>query len=273
MRMLSKAAMLAAVLMLGAVAPAASAFADDAPKADAAKDKDKIDLPPFPADATVKQVTHVAGKTLSYTATVGSLPVRDEKGKKIAEVVFTAYILDGPREPRPAGDLRLQRRPGRGLGLPEPRRHRAQARAVRRPGRQPLRPRQAGRQSRHLARLHRPGVHRSGRHRLLPLAGRQGRDQEALLFDQAGHRVPVAHRLRLAAEERPDGLAQVRHRRELRRLPRAAHHLLPADPARRRRQRRGDGLALPRAGADGPGAGLLADALGRDPAVDGGGQL
>jgi carboxypeptidase C (cathepsin A) len=102
MRGLSKAAMLAAVLMLGAIAPATSAFAaDDAPKADASKDKDKdkIDLPPFPADATVKQVTHVAGKTLSYTATVGSLPVRDEKGKKIAEVVFTAYILDGPKNP------------------------------------------------------------------------------------------------------------------------------------------------------------------------------
>ena len=98
MRILSKAAILAAVLVLGAVAPAAFA-ADDAPKADAAKDKDKdkIELPAFPADATVKQVTHVAGKTLNYTATVGSLPVRDEKGKKIAEVVFTAYILDGPK--------------------------------------------------------------------------------------------------------------------------------------------------------------------------------
>ncbi|MBI1199447.1 MAG: peptidase S10 [Phenylobacterium sp.] len=74
----------------------AAALADDKPAA-AAKDeaKDKVDLPPFPADATVKQVTHVAGKTLSYTATVGSLPVRDEKGKKIAEVVFTAYVLDG----------------------------------------------------------------------------------------------------------------------------------------------------------------------------------
>jgi len=100
MRMLSKAAMLAAALVLGAAAPAAFA-ADDPPKADAAKDKDKdkIDLPAFPADATVKQVTHVAGKTLNYTATVGSLPVRDEKGKKIAEVVFTAYVLDGPKDP------------------------------------------------------------------------------------------------------------------------------------------------------------------------------
>src|SRR5262245_36700077 len=104
MNKLLGAALAAALLALG-VAAAPAAWADDAPKADVAKsaekgsDKDRIDLPPFPADATVKQVTHVAGKTLNYTATVGSLPVRDEKGKKVAEVVFTAYVLDGPKDP------------------------------------------------------------------------------------------------------------------------------------------------------------------------------
>ena len=78
-----------------------AAFAADAPDKPAAKaaDKDKIDVTPFPADAHVEQVTHIAGKTINYTATVGSLPVRDEMGKKIAEVVFTAYTLDGPRDP------------------------------------------------------------------------------------------------------------------------------------------------------------------------------
>ncbi|HXA40014.1 MAG TPA: peptidase S10 [Phenylobacterium sp.] len=102
MRKLMIVAAAAAAFSFG-FSSAASAWADDAPaKADAAKkdgDKDKIELPPFPADASVKQVTHVAGKTLNYTATVGSLPVRDEKGKKIAEVVFTAYTLDGPKDP------------------------------------------------------------------------------------------------------------------------------------------------------------------------------
>ncbi len=90
---------LAAALVAG-LSCGLPAGAEDA-KPDAAKTdaKDKIDLPPFPADASVKQVTHVAGKTLNYTATVGSLPVRDEKGKKIAEVVFTAYTLDGPKDP------------------------------------------------------------------------------------------------------------------------------------------------------------------------------
>jgi carboxypeptidase C (cathepsin A) len=98
----------AAVVALSFGLSAATAWAaDDAPAKSDAKDKgdksgdkkDGIDLPPFPADASVKQVTHVAGKTLNYTAAVGSLPVRDEKGKKIAEVVFTAYTLDGPKDP------------------------------------------------------------------------------------------------------------------------------------------------------------------------------
>ena len=96
------AAVAALALAFGLVAAGQAAWADDAPaKADAAKkdgDKDKVELPPFPADASVKQVTHVAGRTLNYTATVGSLPVRDEKGKKTAEVVFTAYVLDGPKD-------------------------------------------------------------------------------------------------------------------------------------------------------------------------------
>ncbi len=66
--------------------------------APAAKDT-SADLPPLPSESSVKQTTHVAGKTLAYTATVGALPVRDDKGKAIAEVVYTAYTLDGPRDP------------------------------------------------------------------------------------------------------------------------------------------------------------------------------
>ena len=102
------AAACAVALLAGSAAAPAWADDDAKPAADAKKDEGKKgegadkfigDLPPFPKDASVKQVTHVAGKTLNYTATVGSLPVRDDKGKKIAEVVFTAYVLDGPRDP------------------------------------------------------------------------------------------------------------------------------------------------------------------------------
>jgi len=84
---------------VGAALPAMAEGAKaDPPRLDLPKDK--IDLPKFPEPASVKQTTRVAGKTLGYTATVGALPVRDEKGKVVAEVVFTAYVLDGPRDPR-----------------------------------------------------------------------------------------------------------------------------------------------------------------------------
>ncbi|MBU1376707.1 MAG: peptidase S10 [Alphaproteobacteria bacterium] len=91
-RMVLAAAFAAGV---GVAVPALAQDKSDAPKLDLAK----IDLPKLPPDASVKQVTRVAGKTLNYTATVGVIPVRDEKGKVVAEVVFTAYMLDGPKGP------------------------------------------------------------------------------------------------------------------------------------------------------------------------------
>ena len=92
-----KFAALAALASLAAMAaPSGAGAADPAAKPDAAADKPG--LPPFPADASVHQTIRLGARTLSYTATVGSLPVRDAEGKKIAEVVFTAYTLDGPHD-------------------------------------------------------------------------------------------------------------------------------------------------------------------------------
>ncbi|MEO8460901.1 MAG: hypothetical protein ABI451_10250, partial [Dokdonella sp.] len=80
----------------GACVPIMSIAADDSPEAakdapkdaksakDSGKDADDFKLPPFPADKTVHQTTTVAGKKVDYNATVGSLPVLDEKGKVIA---------------------------------------------------------------------------------------------------------------------------------------------------------------------------------------------
>ncbi len=97
MRLTSKAAVLASAFAIIAAAPV---FAAEAPAKPDAAAKASVDaIARFPADASVKQVTHVAGKTLNYTATAGSLPVRDETGKVIAEVAFTAFTLDGPRDP------------------------------------------------------------------------------------------------------------------------------------------------------------------------------
>jgi carboxypeptidase C (cathepsin A) len=93
---------LAALAVLVVAAPVSAQRGPGGPPASATsvKDADLLDLPAFPAEASAKQVTHVAGKTLNYTAAIGALPVLDEKGRKIAEVVYTAYTLDGVSDPR-----------------------------------------------------------------------------------------------------------------------------------------------------------------------------
>jgi carboxypeptidase C (cathepsin A) len=91
-------------LSLGSGAMADDSGKDAAPPKAADKDDAKFlkDLVPYPADASIKQSIKTPRGVLNYTVTVGSLPIRDEKGRKTAEVVFTAYVLDGPHpEARP----------------------------------------------------------------------------------------------------------------------------------------------------------------------------
>ena len=99
-------ALLAAPVALGLLtAPALSAQDKDqkAAKADDAKAKDaaKPDRPPLPADKSVRQSAVIGGHAINYTATVGTVPIYNDDGKKIAEVVYTAYTVPGndPRRP------------------------------------------------------------------------------------------------------------------------------------------------------------------------------
>jgi carboxypeptidase C (cathepsin A) len=69
-------------------APAAAAGAADAPIAN-----------PLPPDAHVEQQITFEGKPIKYTATVGTLPVKNTDGKAVGEVVYTSYIVDGPNRP------------------------------------------------------------------------------------------------------------------------------------------------------------------------------
>jgi len=91
---------LACVCML----PPGAFGADEAAKP-AAKDggeagkNDELKLPPLPADKTAHQSAQIDGKAVGYDATVGSLPVLDEKGKTIADVVFIAYTMPGANRP------------------------------------------------------------------------------------------------------------------------------------------------------------------------------
>lgn len=68
------------------------------PVAADAKDKTSDKEAALPADARVAQTIELNGKPLHYTVTVGTLPVFDN-GKKTAEVVFTAYTVEGQDRP------------------------------------------------------------------------------------------------------------------------------------------------------------------------------
>jgi carboxypeptidase C (cathepsin A) len=73
----------------------------DAPRGtdrkDAGKDADKDGALPIPPERTV--ATHheitVGGKTLKYTATAGTLLIRDEEDKPYGSIFYVAYTLDG----------------------------------------------------------------------------------------------------------------------------------------------------------------------------------
>ncbi len=56
-------------------------------------------LPPLPPDAHVEQSITVDGKKITYTATVGTLFVRDSDGKAAGQLVYTAYTVDAPNRP------------------------------------------------------------------------------------------------------------------------------------------------------------------------------
>ena len=112
MRMQGLAGSVAVSLLLGMLAPS-GILAKEKSEAPAAKEEAKapakdeshpsqdedFKLPPFPQDKTLRQSIQLGGRTLNYQATVGSLPVLDEKGKTVADVMFIAYTVPGAGRP------------------------------------------------------------------------------------------------------------------------------------------------------------------------------
>ena len=100
-----------------AAAPSPGGAGDAGKDADG-RDKDKAsdkssDMPHLPPPASVKQMARIGGREVAYTASVGALPVKDDKGKVIAEVVVTSYLLDGPRDPARPVTFAFNGGPGR----------------------------------------------------------------------------------------------------------------------------------------------------------------
>ena len=97
MSMIRFAAFACACVAIAFAMPATTSAAEGKPGAESKEAEFK--LPPFPADKTIRQSTTIAGRKIDYNATVGSLPVLDDKGKKIAEVMFFAYTVPGKDRP------------------------------------------------------------------------------------------------------------------------------------------------------------------------------
>jgi carboxypeptidase C (cathepsin A) len=90
---------LAPALLLTIALPLAAQDASKADKAAPKADKTTALANPLPADKSVPQTITVHGKTIHYTATVGTIELKDDKGKATGEVVYTAYTVDAPNRP------------------------------------------------------------------------------------------------------------------------------------------------------------------------------
>ena len=88
---------LAAFLLL--MAPAARAE-DAPPHKPAEKPAEKPTAAmPVPADSVTHHTVKLAGEEIAYTATAGTLPLRDEKGEKQADIFYVAFQRDGVSNP------------------------------------------------------------------------------------------------------------------------------------------------------------------------------
>ena len=58
----------------------------------------KVTPTPLPADKSVAQTITVNGKTLHYTATVGTITIKSRDDKPTGEVTYVAYTLDTPKD-------------------------------------------------------------------------------------------------------------------------------------------------------------------------------
>jgi carboxypeptidase C (cathepsin A) len=82
--------------------PAATDKSGDSKSADAKSAEPMKN--PLPADKSVAQTITVNGKTLHYTATVGTITLKGKDDKPTGVVMYTAFTLDQPKSDQPKGD-------------------------------------------------------------------------------------------------------------------------------------------------------------------------
>ncbi len=137
-------------------------------------EKEATPIPPEKAVTTRHEMT-LGGKTLKYTATAGTLLIRDDEDKPNGSIFYVAYTLDGAERQGAAAEFSLQRRSR--LGFPVVAHGVVFAGAHRDRQPQPHRRAalQAGAQRVLAARQERPGLHRRASDRLLARRGQGNR--------------------------------------------------------------------------------------------------
>ena len=182
-----------------------------------AEDKPAAELP---ARVTTHHEITLAGQSLCLRRDRRNLRTDRRQGR--GHCIDLHRLLSGGRNGRrrAAGDLRLQRRSGRGLGIPASGGARSayHGDAGQRRGTRPAGA--ADRQSGDLAGVHRPRLYRSGRHRLQPRRRQGGEPGQAVLGRAC--RPHLARRGDPALADPASALvdAGLSRRRELRRISR-----------------------------------------------------
>ena len=245
------AAMLALAAVLGGSARAQEKPPEKPPEKGAEPAKKE---PPKAEQSVTQHSAVIGGVPVAYTATAGTLIVRNDKDEPWASIGYIAYVRkDAGAGTRRPVTFSLQRRPGLLLHLAphgrdgpparrDDRRGRDASAAV--PGRgQRVQPaRQDG---------HRPD--RSGRHGLEPR--RRQREGQGLLGRRSGHRIGRALHPAVDHRQRPVELAEVPARRELRHDALGRRGRLAAVACRHGLQRRRPRLRRDRYRGDLPDAG------------------
>ena len=213
------------------------------PSAATRSDDTAAEPPRLPPAATTRHTLELPGRTLHFEATAGAILLTDEKHAPRAELAFVAFQSEGAEKAQSPGDVRVQRRAWVRFRLAQCRRGRTMAHCARGRRDRSIGVARTDAECRDLARLHRSGVHRPGRHRLFARAREQSRCAAQALVGRGRHRISRRGDPPLAGPVRPQCLAEIPAGRKLWRLPGAAAGPRTRRQPGNRRLRPGDDIA------------------------------
>ena len=145
---------------------------------------------PLPAEVTTDHTLTLPGRTLHFKATAGAVRLSDAgSGTPIADIAYVAYRLEGGDPAKRPLTVAINGGPGAAsawldIGGVGPWRLPVKSGDI-----SPSMPTAVVDNAGHLARLHRPALHRSARHRLQPRARQGRRGRQGVPIGRRRHRL------------------------------------------------------------------------------------